>query len=96
MSATRSKGNATPGLVAATVFGLMALGSVIAAFAGVIADPVQAGLRIHRRRLLRLLDALEAEIAGTRNKPFTAQEHVLAWVFGLQDTALTVLKAFRS
>ena len=85
----------SPGLIAATVAGLMILGSVVAAFAGIIADPVQVRLGIHRRRLLRLFDTLDAEISGSRDKPFTAQEHILARIFDLWDGALSLLRLFR-
>ncbi len=86
----------SPGLIAATVVGLMILGSVVAAFAGIIADPVQVRLGIHRRRLLRLFDTLDAEISGSRDKPFVAQEHFLARILDLWDGALSLLRLFRS
>lgn len=85
----------SPGLVAATVAGLMLVGSLVAAFAGVIADPVQVWLGIHRRRLMRLLDTLDAETEGTRYKPFASQEHFLARIFDLWDAALSLLRVFR-
>jgi hypothetical protein len=46
--------------------GLLAVSSVAAAFAGIIADPVQRALGLHRRRLLRLIDALEQQF-GTEH-----------------------------
>jgi len=70
-------------------------GSVVAAFAGVIADPVQVRLGLHRRRLLRLIDTIEAEIAGRGDRPFVAREHYLARLFDLWDAALSVLRALR-
>lgn len=84
-----------PGVVAASVAALALLGAVVAAFAGAIADPVQAWTGIHRRRLLRLLDALEATLAGLPEKPFVAREHVLVRVFDLWDAALSLLRALR-
>jgi len=86
----------SPRLFATTLVGLVLLGSLIAAFAGVIADPVQARLGIHRRRLMRLLDTLEAEMGGTRDKPFAAPEHFLARTFDIWDAALSLLRVFRS
>lgn len=85
----------SPGLIAATVVGLMLLGSVTAAFAGIFADPLQARLSIHQRRLMRLFETLDAEMAGTRHKPFGAQEHLLPRTFDLWDAALSVLRVFR-
>ena len=84
----------SPALIAATVAALMLLGSVIAAFAGVIADPVQVRLGIHRRRLMRLLETLDAETRGSRDRPFAAREHALARVFDLWDAAVSVLRVF--
>ena len=52
---------ASPVLLALTIAALIMIGSVFAAFAGIIADPVQTRLGIHRRRLLRLIDTLEVE-----------------------------------
>ncbi|NUB43422.1 hypothetical protein GEU84_003415 [Fertoebacter nigrum] len=85
----------SPGLVAATVAVLMLVGSVVAAFAGVLADPVQVRLGIHRRRLERLFATLDAEMDGTRATPFAAQEHLLPRTFDLWDVALSLLRAFR-
>ena len=85
----------SPFLVTATIAGLVLLGSVVAAFAGVIADPVQGWLGIHRRRLMRLLVSIDAEIKGTDAQPFVAHEHLLVRVFDLWDGALSVLRVFR-
>jgi hypothetical protein len=84
-----------PWLLAATIAGLVLLGSIVAAFAGTVADPVQARLGIHRRRLMRLLDAVDAEIGGTDPRPFVAREHLLVRVFDLWDAALSMLRVFR-
>lgn len=75
---------------------LVLLGSVVAAFAGTIADPVQVRLGMHRRRLMRLLDTLDAEIDGSSQKPFVAREHFLVRAFDLWNAAVCVLRAFRS
>jgi hypothetical protein len=84
-----------PWLVAATIAGLVLLGSVVAAFAGTIADPAQAWLGIHRRRLMRLLDAVDAEIGGTHPRPFVGREHLLVRAFDLWDAVLSMLRVFR-
>jgi hypothetical protein len=49
----------TTALVLATTVPLMLALSIFAAFAGVIFDPVQRALGLHRRRLLRMVAALE-------------------------------------
>lgn len=68
----------SPGLVILTVVTLVLLGAVVATFAGLIADPVQVRLGVHRRRLDRLVATLDAEIARLPERPFVAREHFLA------------------
>src|SRR5206468_4062470 len=52
---------ASPALIGSVTGGLLAASSVFAAFAGIVADPVQRSLGLHRRRLLRLIDAIERQ-----------------------------------
>lgn len=84
-----------PWLVAAILAGLVAAGALVTAFAGILADPVQVWLGIHRRRLMRLIDTLEAELAGTGDRPFVAREHYVARALDLWDAALSVVRTFR-
>ncbi|WP_354595946.1 DUF6635 family protein [Rhodovulum tesquicola] len=88
--------DASPWLVAATVAGLVMLGSVVAAFAGVLADPVQSRLGIHRRRLGRLLDTVEEEFLGRGDKPFVAREHFFARILDLWDAVSSAFRIFRN
>ncbi|OSP54545.1 DUF6635 family protein [Pseudoruegeria sp. SK021] len=74
---------------------LVLLGSVVAAFAGVLADPVQVWTGTHRRRLLRLIDVLEAEFTGPDRKSFTAREHFLARLVDLADAGVGATRLFR-
>lgn len=86
----------SPALVGATILGLVLAGSVLAAFAGILADPVQAGIGMHRRRLLRLVAVLDAEFEGRPSAPFVAREHFLARGLDLWDAALSLVRVFRS
>ncbi|MFW5655664.1 MAG: DUF6635 family protein [Roseicyclus sp.] len=88
--------DASPWLVGATLAGLVMVGSVVAAFAGVLADPVQSRLGIHRRRLGRLLDTVEAELLGPGDRPFVAREHVLARLLDLWDALASAVRIFRN
>lgn len=88
--------HASPALVIAAVAFMAMLGAIVAAFAGVLADPVQARLGIHRRRLLRLIDTLETELAGSGEKPFTAREHFYARGLDIWDAVVSVIRVFRS
>lgn len=86
---------ADPWLVAVTVFALVMVGAVFAAFAGVLADPVQTRLGIHRRRLLRLIDTLEGALGGQGDKPFAAREHYYARLLDLWDAGASLLRILR-
>ena len=87
---------ASPWMVGATVAGLVMIGSVVAAFAGILADPVQSRLGIHRRRLRRLIDTLEVELLGRGDKPFVAHEHFYARLLDLWDAAASAVRMFRN
>jgi hypothetical protein len=84
----------SPGLVVATVAGLLLLGATLTAFAGVIADPLQARIGMHRRRLIRLMRVVEAERSGARAE-FPAREHLVMRIFDLWDAALAAFRVFR-
>lgn len=83
-------------LVGVTVAGLIMLGSVFAAFAGVFADPVQSWLGIHRRRLDRLLVNLETELIGAEGAGFVAREHFYARFLDLWDAIASAFRFIRS
>lgn len=70
---------------------LAVLASLVTAFAGVLADPLQLWTGIHRRRLIRLLDRLEADadLAGLE------REHLFARSGDLADAALTLWRNMR-
>jgi len=87
--------HASPWLVGTAVAALIMIGSVFAAFAGILADPVQSRLGIHRRRLNRLLDTLEADLRGHAPRPFVAREHVYARFLDLWDAAASAVRLFR-
>jgi hypothetical protein len=81
--------------VALTVAGLVLLGAVVATFAGTIADPVQVRFGVHRRRLMRLMATVDAEIGRLPAAPFVAKEHFLVRIFDLWDAALSLFRVFR-
>ncbi|MDM7459416.1 MAG: hypothetical protein P3W94_008730 [Paracoccus sp. (in: a-proteobacteria)] len=88
--------DASAWLVGVAVAGLVMIGSVFAAFAGVFADPIQSRLGIHRRRLGRLLDTLEEELLGPGNKPFVAREHFFARLLDLWGALESAVRIFRN
>jgi len=68
----------SPVLLVGVTGGLLAVGAVAAAFAGVIADPVQKKFGIHQRRLHRLVDTLEQQFCDGRDAAFTARDPYVA------------------
>ncbi|MBU3028545.1 DUF6635 family protein [Paracoccus marinaquae] len=65
--------------------------SLVTAFAGILADPVQRWTGIHRRRLMRLLARLDrqADASGL------AREHLLARGGDMADAVLTLWRSLR-
>lgn len=84
------------GLVAATIGALVALGSVIAAFSGIITDPIQRFFGLHRRRLLRLIDGLESTLCDEAAGSFPLRDHYVARLLDLLDLTATLLRAVRA
>lgn len=76
---------APAGLVAATTGGLMLIATVFAAFAGVVSDPVQRALGLHRRRLLRMIDALERQFFDPGSAGFAVHDHYVARLLDVFD-----------
>ena len=71
---------------------LAMVASLVTTFAGILADPVQAALGIHRRRLMRLLARLDA---AEDARPGLAGEHLLARMGDLADAATSLVRLFR-
>lgn len=80
---------------AATILALLFAASVVTAFAGILADPIQLRLGIHRRRLLRLVDAVEGDLTGGPGRPFAAREHYYARAADIADILAAVLRHVR-
>ena len=75
--------------------GLLAAGAVIAAFSGVVTDPIQRGLGLHQRRLGRLIDCLERELTGQGDSRFTVRDHYVARTLDVIEALGLVWRAAR-
>jgi hypothetical protein len=73
------------GLVAATTGGLMLVATTFAAFAGVVSDPIQRALGLHRVRLLRMINALERQFFDQSAPGFSVHDHYVARLLDLFD-----------
>jgi hypothetical protein len=75
--------------------GLMAGAAVFAAFAGVLADPLQRRLGLHERRLHRLIDALERQWTEPDGPGLTLRDHYVARLVDLLDVAAAAWRVAR-
>ena len=76
---------ASPALAAGLTGGLLLGAAALSAFAGVVTDPVQRRLGLHRRRLERLLDALERQWVDGAEGGFVVRDHYVARLVDLVD-----------
>lgn len=81
--------------IALTVVALMTAASLVTNFAGLVADPIQAHLGIHQRRLLRLIDTVESDLTGSPPRSFVAREHYYARIADLFDAVAGLLRYLR-
>lgn len=65
--------------------GLMLTAAFAAAFAGILADPVQRRLGLHERRLNRMLTALERQMLDPSAAAFAVHDHYVARLLDLFD-----------
>jgi hypothetical protein len=73
------------GLVAATTGGLMLASASFAAFAGVVSDPIQRALGLHRARLMRMVDGLERQFFDPAAAGFAVHDHYVARLLDVFD-----------
>jgi hypothetical protein len=76
---------ASSGLLAATTGGVFLGGAMLAAFSGVVTDPLQRRLGLHRRRLERLLRILEADLSGASGQNRIMRDHYVARLVDIFD-----------
>jgi hypothetical protein len=60
---------------------------VLAAFSGLVTDPLKRRLGLHRRRLLRLLGELERTLCDEDGEGVTMRNYYLARLIDLLDLA---------
>ncbi|MFD2261804.1 DUF6635 family protein [Lacibacterium aquatile] len=76
---------AGPALTLGMTGGLAAVASALAAFSGMVIDPIMAGTGLHRRRLTSMLTSLEQEIAGGDRASLPLTDHYLARLADMLD-----------
>jgi hypothetical protein len=73
------------GLLAATTAGVFLGGAMLAAFSGVVTDPLQRRLGLHRGRLERLLRTMEADLCGAPGQNRIMRDHYVARLVDIFD-----------
>ncbi len=81
--------SASLGLAVASTGSVLAVLAIFSAFSGIIADPLQARLGVHERRLHRLIDGLEEALRGRGDSGMPVREIYLARIFDLIDLLKT-------
>jgi hypothetical protein len=87
---------ASPFLVAGATAGVLGVAAIATAFAGILADPVQRALGLHRRRLLALIDGLEAAFRRSDSRGFVAYDLYVARLIDLGDILLGITRNLRT
>jgi hypothetical protein len=83
---------AGPGLLAATTVGVFLGGAMLAAFSGVVTDPLQRRLGLHRRKLERLLEILEADLRGEPGRNRIMRDHYVARLVDILDLVALAIR----
>ncbi|MGI4976028.1 MAG: DUF6635 family protein [Janthinobacterium lividum] len=86
---------ATPALVAEITAALALALTLFAAFSGVLTDPLQRRLGLHRRRLGRMLAALERQTSDPAAPAYAVRDHYAARLidlFGLLNAAARLIR----
>ncbi len=86
---------ASPALLAGATAGVMGVATLAAAFAGVLADPLQRATGLHARRLNSLINGLERNFAGDGAAGFQSYDLYVARLMDLGDVLVSVARAFR-
>ena len=80
-------------LIVAVTAAVMAVSSILAAFAGLITDPLQRRLGLHRRRLERMLDVLERQFRGDPEGYFVVRDHYVGRLLDLFEVVRATYRA---
>ncbi|MES9830274.1 MAG: DUF6635 family protein [Candidatus Thiodiazotropha sp.] len=73
------------GIVMATVLVVMVTIALVAAFSGMLHDPIQNRTGIHQRRLNQLLDAIEKSACQSRAKGYRPKDTFVGWIYDFID-----------
>jgi hypothetical protein len=81
------------GLLTGSICGVVIGGAVLAAFSGIVTDPLKRRLGLHRRRLFRLLGELEQALCGENGQSISLRDHYVARLIDLLDLLASAWRA---
>jgi hypothetical protein len=84
--------SAGAGLLAATTGSVLLSGALLAAFSGVITDPLQRRFGLHRGRLIRLLSTLEAGLCGEASHDRVMRDYYVARLVDVFDLVALAMR----
>ncbi len=87
--------SATWAEIVTTTLAVMGCFALVATFMGLITDPIQEWLGVHRRRLLHVIATLERVAQGDRDAALDLPDPYLARVTDLADVALMAMRLTR-
>ena len=85
---------ASAGLMAATTGSMVLALAVLTSFSGIVTDPIQSRLGLHRRRLIKLIDCLENQLNGNDESHLKIRDQYYARVFDLFDLLKRAAQTF--
>ena len=83
-------------LLATTAGAFAAVGAPFAVFSGTVTDPLQRLIGLHRRRLLRLIGALEDVLCSDGEGRFPLRDRYVARLIDLLDLSAALLRTVRA
>jgi hypothetical protein len=83
---------AGPGLLAVTTAGVFLSAAMLTAFSGIVTDPLQRRLGLHRRRLERLLQMLETDLCGEQGRIRIMRDHYVARLVDIFDLIVLAMR----
>ncbi|MEJ2619635.1 MAG: hypothetical protein P8163_05105 [Candidatus Thiodiazotropha sp.] len=73
------------GMVAVSLLTIMSVIAVVAAFSGIIHDPIQSATGIHQRRLNQMLNAIEASTGNGPDQGYRPKDTFVGRIYDLLD-----------
>jgi hypothetical protein len=88
---------AAPGPLLAFGFsgGLLGVGAVLSAFAGIVTDPVQRRIGLHQRRLRRMIDAMERQMLDPAAPGYAVFDRYVARLIDVLDVVTALYRMAR-